>query len=191
MNSFSNVVPGDVLLVRGNSFISKAIRFHMELYRKQLGLPKRELYSHAAIVVEIWGKKYVVEAQADGININTLEEAYGDKDPKDILIKTPRKPYSKGEQEQMNTVATRYSFKPHRYDFLALIYQIDMIKRTRKTTDKKWAGPTGKDAERRLYCTEVFADCANTVRPCTFDKPWTVNPLDIDLNKYYINKEVI
>jgi hypothetical protein len=191
MNNFDSLVPGDILLVRGGSFISKAIRWHLELYRKQLGIDKREVFSHAATVVEIWGKKYVVEAESNGININPLDDTYGSKDPKDILIKTPRKPYSKVEQELMNTSASKDAFNPHRYDFMAFVYQIDMIKRTRNTMDKKWAGPTGNKATDRLYCSEACATWANIVRPGTFDKPWSVNPLDIDLNKYYINKVIV
>ena len=188
MNDFSKCTPGDIILVRGNSFISKAIRFHMALYRKQLGIPERELFSHAGTIVEIWGKKYVVEAQSNGININPLEDAYGDKDPKDYIIKTPKKPYSKVEIERINKIASKSSFNPTRYDFLAFIYQIDMIRRTRHTTNKKWAGPTGKKATDRLYCTEACATWANGVRPGTFDKPWSVNPLDIDINRYYVTK---
>lgn len=184
------LTPGDILLVRGDSFISKAIRFHMEAYRKALGIPKRELYSHSATVISVWGKLYVAEAQADGINIRTFEEAYGDKDLRNMLVKTPRKPYTKSEQEHISKVASNCTFKPTRYDFLSILYQVDMIRWAILTKNKKWSGPEGKKAEKRMYCTEASATWANTVRPNTFDKPWTINPLDIDLNKYYIDKDI-
>jgi hypothetical protein len=139
--------------------------------------------------VEIWGKLYAVEALANGNNINPIED-YVKYNNKDLLVRTPRKPYSKTEKELMNTTASKAAFKPTRYDYLGIIYQIDMIKRTKNSMNKKWAGPTGDKATDRLYCSEACANWANIVRPGTFDKPWAVNPLDIDLNKYYINKDI-
>jgi hypothetical protein len=65
---------------------------------------------------------------------------------------------------------------------------MDMILKTTKK-DSKWHGPKEDKAEKRLYCSEAVATWANKVRPDTFEEPWTVNPLDIDINKYY--KELV
>jgi hypothetical protein len=175
---------GDIILYKGNKFISKAIRLFMEEYRVKLGLPKRQLYNHAAMVIEVWGRMYVAEANAKGITISPYEDTYA-KVLDQIKIISPKKVYSKAEKELISKTATAYAFDPTRYDFLNFLFQIDMIRKQTKNHGKEWGGPTGSNAERRLYCTEAVATWANKVRPDTFSEPWTVNPLDVDLNKYY------
>lgn len=175
---------GDIILYKGNSVLSKSIRFFMEQYRKKLGLEKRVLFNHAAMVVEVWGRLYVAEANAEGITISPYEDTYAKKLDK-IKILSPKKAYSKAEKELVSKTASAYCFDPTRYDFLNFLFQIDMIRKQTKNSGKEWAGPTGSKAEKRLYCTEAVATWANKVRPDTFAEPWTVNPLDVDLNKYY------
>ena len=48
---------GDILICRGNSWISKGIM-----------LITKGKWSHAAIVAETWGKQGVIEAQSNGVN---------------------------------------------------------------------------------------------------------------------------
>lgn len=179
-----NLKPGDIVLTRSNSFLSKAIRFFMNKERKKWKLSKRELYSHAATIIEMWGRIYVAEALGTGINVRPFDEAYGNK-LKDIKVKTPKKNYSKKEQELISKIASNDSHKPHRYDFLNFIYHIDSIRRTTDPDKKKWIGPKGDKAKKRLYCTEAVATWSNAVRPDTFKEPWATSPIDVDLNKYY------
>jgi hypothetical protein len=179
--------PGDIILVGSNSFLSKGIQFFMKAYNKKLGLPeKKEYYSHAALVINVWGQLYVAEALADGINVAPLDKTYANT-LKHIKVLTPKKAYSNTEKEDISKIASAYALTPTRYDFLNFLYQIDMIKETTKKDgpDAEWDGPTGSKAEHRIYCSELVATCANKVRPDTFKLPAATNPLDIELNRYY------
>jgi hypothetical protein len=185
----SNLRPGDIILTSENSFLSKQIRRFMNIYRKKLGLPVRTLYSHAAGVIEVWGEIYVVEAIADGVNIRKFEDTYAKRMNRSKVL-TPKKIYSKDEAKEYCKIAQEMTFKPHRYDILGLIYQMDMIVRTKNTMNENWAGPTGNKATDRLYCSELVATLASIVRPRTFNKPYATNPLDVDLNKWYKDKVI-
>lgn len=176
--------PGDIILYKGTKALSKSIQFFMERYRKKLGLEKRTLFNHAAMVVDLWGQTYVAEANEKGIEVNPFTNVYGSK-LKRIKVLRPKKGYSKAEQELVSKTAIAYSLNPTRYDFFGIWYQIQMIRKQTANAGKEWDGPTGSKAENRLYCTEAVATWANKVRPDTFEKAWSINPLDIDLNKYY------
>jgi hypothetical protein len=172
---------GDIGLSRNNSFISKAIRKFMNKYRKKLGLPERRLYSHSFMIINIWGRLYVAEALADGINIVPAEKYK--KQLKNIKILTPKKKYTKAEMERVSEIATSYALTPTRYGYADLLFHAKAIL-SKKGYDV-WAGKTGTAAEKRMHCTEAVATWSNKVRPNTFERPWSTNPLDIDLNKYY------
>jgi hypothetical protein len=178
---------GDIILYKGDSWLSKSIRFFMERDRKKRKLPKRPLFNHAAMVVEYKGQVYVAEANQKGIEVNPFIDAYLKKLNK-IKILSPNKPYTKAEKAKVSDVAIADAFNPTRYDFLNFFHQIKMIAST-KVKDgkvvKKWKGPKGAKAEKRLYCTEAVATWANDVRPKTFENQFAINPLDIDLSKYY------
>lgn len=185
MNEVTNKLSaGDIILFKGTSLLSRSIRFVMEIYRKKLGLSARELYNHAALIINYKNRLYVAEANSKGIEVNPFEVAYGNKLGK-IKIISPKKAYSKNEKSDVSDVAIADSFNPTRYDFFNFIYQLDMVRRTTSESGKKWIGPKGDKAEKRLYCSEAVATWVNEVRPNTFNKPWTINPLDIDLNRYY------
>lgn len=180
----SKVKAGDIILYQGSRFLSKGIMFFMKRYAKRLGVSDRPLFSHAAMVVDYKSKLYVAEANAKGIEVNPLDHVYGGKLNR-IKILSPKKAYSKAEKAKISEIAIGYALNPTRYDFFNFWFQIDMIKRTSRREDKKWLGPKGDKARKRLYCTEAVATWSNDVRPNTFAEPWTVNPLDVDLNKYY------
>jgi hypothetical protein len=183
--------PGDIILVGSGSFLSKQIKAYMKAYNKKLGYPKiGDYYSHAAMIVDMWGRLYVAEALKDGITLAPLDDTYLNKlqtDTVNIRVLTPKKAYSKTEQEEVSKIAAAFALTPTRYDFLNLWYQIKMIQETTKTDEngEKWIGPKGNRAEKRLYCTEAVATWANRVRPDTFKAPWATNPVDVELNKYY------
>ncbi len=175
---------GDIILFRGTSWLSRSIQFVMKRYRKRLGLAPRIIYNHAAMIVTYKGEPYVVEANAKGIEASAFDAIYINRLNK-IKIISPKKAYTKVEKSKISDVAINSCFRPTRYDFFNFFYQIDLVLRTKSTTNKKWLGPKEGKAEKRLYCTEAVATWANKVRPNTFNKPWSVNPLDVDLNKYY------
>lgn len=179
----NKVIPGDIILVKGNTWVAKQIRRLMNLYLKKRGLKNREVYSHAAIVIDIWNELYVAEAGPRGIQIVPFDFTYRrilDK----VKIKTPKKPYTKREREYISKNVVKTVFKPTRYDYFGLLHQIEYI------LTGTWDGKVGQKAKKRLYCTEAVAGWVNTVRPKTFDNEASINPVDIDTNRYYKDKVV-
>jgi hypothetical protein len=176
---------GDIGLHKGTSMVSKIIEWFMGRYAKKLGIKNPRLWSHAWMFIDVWGQLYVAEADSNGINVIPFIGSSYDKDRTTWISKTPIKPYSKEEKEKVSKSAIENVFSPTRYDFFGLFYQIGKVINTKNSTDSNWGGPTGDKSERRMYCSEAVADWSNDVRPRTFDQPWAVNPLDVDLNKYY------
>jgi len=175
------LVPGNIILTGSTKFLSKAIQVFMKISRAKKGLPspKGLIASHSATLVDMWGQIYVAEAEAKGITVRPFAEVYGHKLDK-IKILTPKKSYSKAEQEKISKEAIKDSLEPHRYDYFGLLYQIKYV-----LSNGAWVGPKGDKAERRLYCTEAVATWANKVRPGTFSQEEASNPIDIEFNKYY------
>lgn len=182
--------PGDIGLFKGKAWVSKQIMKAMNIYRKKKGLPKRELYSHAFMVVNVWNKIYVAEAQANGIVVKPFDETYA-KNMDRVKMLTPIKPYTAAEQKKVSKIAVDNSLTPTRYDYFGLLWQLKMVLSplTRKKK-KDWDGPTGDKATKRMYCTEAVATWANKVRENTFDMQYSINPLDVDLNPNYKQKVI-
>ncbi len=176
----SKLKPGDVVLLGTKGFVSKAIQFFMKILRKRQGLPVPSgiIASHAGMLIDMWGQLYIAEAQEKGIVVTPFVESYKNKLDY-IKVISPKKPYSKAEQERVSKVAAEDSLKPHRYDFFGLWFQAKAI------LTGKWTGPKGDKADKRYYCTEAVANWANKVRPNTFSNEEAVGPLDIEFNKYY------
>lgn len=185
---YNSLVPGDILLVHGSGFISKSIQYFMGIYKKRKGIPKSKLYNHAAIIIEVWGRLYAAEALATGINIAPLEQAYPEGKWENIKVRTPKKPYNKEEQELISKIAVAYAFTPTRYGYGDLLAHAAAII-SGKGYDG-WVGKKEERAEKRQHCTEYCATCANKVRPNTYEFQWHANPVDIEINKYYVDKEM-
>jgi hypothetical protein len=176
---------GDIGLHKGSALTSKIIEWFMKSYAKKLGIKNPRLFSHTFMLIDVWGQLYIAEADDTGINIRPFIGSDYDKDRSTWISKTPIKPYSKDEKDTVSKAAMNCTFNPTRYDFFGLIYQIGKIVRAKNTTEEHWEGPTGEKSERRMYCSEAVANWSNDVRPNTFPTPWSMNPLDVDLNKYY------
>lgn len=174
------IEPGDVLLHRGKSFVSRQIRKWMEKARIKMGLKPRTLYNHASMVIEIWGELWVVEAIARGPHILRLKERLKTKDR--ILVKTWAKPLTKKEMNNLSKKAVVYVGENHEYQFSAFLFH--MI----KITFGKWFGRKNKKAERRVNCTELVAMFMDFARDCFKGNTYDISPLDIDLNKCLVNK---
>ena len=182
------LVVGGILLTKSNSLISKIIRWFMVKYRKNLGLKSAEVYSHGGTIIDVWGELHIAEALAGGITITPVVEAYGKYDLSNLKFRAPRKPYSKTEQALVSQLAVQSAST--RYDFFGLFWQIQRVSWAQNSTDPNWNGPTGSTAEKREYCTEFCATLANKVRPNTFKEPWAANPVDVDINQYYIDTDI-
>lgn len=76
MNEKFTYMPGDILLSRGNSWLSKAIRFFSRSFGES-----RTKVNHAAIIVEganFVGNAIIVEALAT-VKKHSIQKSYGDK----------------------------------------------------------------------------------------------------------------
>jgi len=184
----SKLQPGDIILCRGNSVLSKSIQVFMRLYMKKLGYNKEfieaRLTNHTATVIDIWGSTYVVEAMGKGIEINPFSEAYGHK-LDTIKVITPRKKYTAKEKKEISREATELCFNPTRYDIANFFYQIYKVVTTKKNKPGKWKGPKGETSKKRLYCSETSAYLANKIRNGVFEEFWAMNPVDVMLNNKY------
>lgn len=180
---------GDIGLYRAPTLLGKAIRDWMNAYRIALKLPKRTLYNHVFMIVNKEGEIWVAEAKDKGVQVKPFEETYSDKMNR-VKILTPNIPYTDKEKEKLSPkVIEEYSLEPHHYNFSNFIHQTRMILGLLIFNTKVWGGLKGKKAEKRLYCSEAVATWANKIRPNTFKEPWAINPLDIDLNENYHEKE--
>jgi len=187
MSSTTVFKVGDIFMTnfsesRKQTFVSKAINKFMNIYRKNIGLPKMKLYSHAGLIIELWGQLYTVEALSNGVNVRPFNVAYPDKKRKDMLFRTPKKLYTKAEQEKLNKAAMKYVMHPTRYGYADLLYHARAI--LSKKGYSIWQD-RGTKEKKRMHCTELVATLSNDVRPNTFDREWSTNPVDIMINKYY------
>lgn len=142
-------------------------------------VPTGRVANHAGTVISIWGKLYIAQAMGYGIEVVPFEKEYGWRLDR-IKVISPKKPYSKDEQDKISKVAAQSASDNVKYDKFGLFYSLLYI-----LSGGKWFGPIGEKASKKLYCTEAVATWANKVRPKTFDSQESVNPLDIELNKYY------
>ena len=164
---------GDIILVHGGSFLARGIQFFMNIYRKRLGLPKRKLYNHVAVVVDLYGELYVAEAHAKGVQV--LPNAVQYVESQDCLVLTWAKPLTKSEQSLFSREAVKYALIPHRYDVLNFFFQMKYI------LTGMWRCPVGSKSVKLIYCSELGAIVMDKVRGSFNGQTWDKNPLDIEL----------
>ena len=165
---------GDIILYHGRTWVSRQILKWMNVYRKKLGLKERSLFNHVSVVVEIWGELFTVEAVARGVIMQPVVKSIAYSN---IKVKKWRKPLTWVEKEDFNKFAIRLVTENIEYDFLNFLWWMLKIKLG------KWFGPTGKEADRKLYCSELAALVMDHVRHSFAGKTFAVSPLDIDLNE--------
>lgn len=59
----TNLKTGDILHCSGKRLLSKLIKKFT-----------RSRFSHSALFIEIWGQAYIIDAQADGVNVRPFDE---------------------------------------------------------------------------------------------------------------------
>ena len=174
---------GIVGLQNQDTFVSKAIRWWMNLYRRSKGLPKKQTpKSHVYTFVELDGEIIKVEAKAKGI---VASRGYNIK-RKDILLK-PKKPLTNQEQEVFSNTAKEYIYGNIEYQFSNFIFQmlyiflgwLDRLLNLRGI--RKWYGEKTANADRRFYCSEFVAWLYYKTRG-TFDHPERITPEDFAIS---------
>lgn len=162
---------GCIGLCKGHTWLSRAIRYFMNVYRKRKGLSAMPLYNHAFILVKENNEFFAVEALATGIKKRLFSEAYPKKKWNKVIMKVPIVPFTETEKAIIQQTALDCVNTPYQYtSFLSQILW---------TWFGIWIG-SDKNIDKSFYCTEFAAYCINQARPF-FEHPERVNPLDIDL----------
>lgn len=126
---------GDILHCYSNSFLSKTIRKMSD-----------SKYSHSAMVIEIWGKFFIIDSQARGTTIKTIE----DWTKKYQYLYSVSRPKYNIDDELKFRAMEKCGDTP--YDYVSLliyqpIYQLC----------GKWLGKKSDNADRRMYCSEFIS----------------------------------
>ena len=175
----SSLRPGDVILVYSNSWISKVIRFGLDIFRRRLGDAGRQIYSHCATVIDIFGVKMVGEALFPKYCIDSYENTYKDKGRKMIVL-TPVVPYSQEEIRDLSIESMKLTREKLYYGFAdTILYQPMLI------LTGRWYGSTGSRANRSVNCSEAAAYLANHARPGMCSDQHMYNPYMFMMNPNY------
>lgn len=168
----TNYVPrvGDIILVRSNSWLPRAIQFFMRYYRRTRGYKQvTAITNHAACILDLWGVLMVSESTIRGVEATKTASDYIAKHK--VIIKR-----YKGEiPSHFSKVAASYFASPHKYDFLNFLYQMIMV------LTGFWIGPKHARADRRLYCSEYIAVIFDDLFGIYKGETWNKNPLDLDI----------
>jgi hypothetical protein len=116
---------GDILLVNSKSFLSKSIRYFMDILRKKKKIPKQWIGSHAGTFIWLNGDLFVAESVKNGFRIDLFERHYGTMT--DFQIRRPSKPYSPDEEDmvfdksfKLQEISDTYQF----WNFIQWIFYI-------------------------------------------------------------------
>lgn len=153
---------GDILSVRSDKFISKAIRFFMKLYSK-----KTPQFSHNAVVINVWNELWIAEALAWGTRIYPIEKS-GYLDHDQFVILRDKRGFTEDMIDRMSKKMVSYGGVRYQYENLPawiakILLKINLFK---------------SENEKSIYCSELAALAINEVYPGTFPTPNIVNPAD-------------
>jgi uncharacterized protein YycO len=134
MTNPTNLKTGDVLHCSGNRLLSKIIKAFT-----------RSKFSHTALFIEIWGQPYIIDAQADGVNVRPFDE-WQKKYDYDIVAhrfsgELDREALSKRAMTKVGHTG---------YDIEGLV-----IRQPHKIFTGKWKEKG--DTTERMYCSEFVA----------------------------------
>lgn len=125
---------GDILHCSGKRLLSRLIKKFT-----------RSKFSHSALFIEIWGQPYVIDAQADGVNVRPFDE-WQKKYNYDIIVnrfsgELDREALSKRAMTKVGHTG---------YDIEGLI-----IRQPHKLITGEWKEKG--DTTERMYCSEYVA----------------------------------
>lgn len=104
MTDFSVAIPGDIYLVRSNTWRGKLIRFWT-----------RSRYNHAGIIT---GQDVGVEARGDGLTMVFVSDVYSEAE---VTILTPSKPLVESEISAIRDVCAEELFNNDGYDWWGIL----------------------------------------------------------------------
>jgi len=189
---------GQFGLSRGDSLLAKSILFFMWTYCKLvIHRPTDSLWNHAFLIVKLYGKPYVLEANSKAVRGKWFKNPFtGTIYFHDVykncvkITKWECTDYARGEVEYtlmdmiipwtekeidlMTQLALYFEGRP--YDYSEILCQIV------KGLTGKEIGKEGQAAERALICSELDSTVANHLRPGWSKNPAKDNPMDIFFN---------
>jgi hypothetical protein len=153
---------GDLIAVRSNSFLSRAIRWFMSKYK-----PGSPSFSHIATVIDLWGELWIAEALTWGVRIWSLEQS-GYSLNKNAIILRFKRGFTDVEIKAMSQKMTslggvRYQYENFPQWVAKILLKINLF---------------NKKNERAIYCSELGAIFINTAFPGTFTNPNIISPAD-------------
>jgi len=173
--SYEHGLVGCIGLVKSETWLSKAIRFWMNLYRKKVGKPGLKVYSHSFNIISSNGYLKVTEALAKGITESHFLDAYPKGTWNNILILKPKKPLTLKEKKKFCKISRKYNDHPTRYQFTNFLSQMIWI------VFGVWIGEDNKGNDKRFYCTEYSGTVYNELRGY-FEYKNRVNPVDLQVS---------
>lgn len=162
---------GDIIAVRGRSWLAKRIRYFMALYLKRKGKSVGRLYNHIAVVIEVNGQLMIAEALGWGVVIHSIEQAGYDRGNHFVILR-----HKRGfTREQIDAITTRMivlSGTRYQYEnFIQWVLRITLGLNVFRRSN-----------EKAIYCSELGAIAINEAYPNTFSRPNETNPMDFFLN---------
>lgn len=159
---------GDILLVNSNSFLSRAIRYFMNILRKKRGLPAQWVGSHAGTFIWINGDLFVAESVKNGFRINLFDRHYAGME--DFEIRRPTQEYTKDEEDQVFDKIFKLQEISDTYQFLNFIQWLVYILFN--------VNIFGKGGSNITYCYESTLRIRKYVRPQDF-------PINPEMTSYF------
>jgi hypothetical protein len=150
---------GDILHCRGRGAISRGIQ-----------LVTKSKINHTAMVIEIWGQLYIIDAQSDGVNPRPLKD-WMRKYKYEFIIHRPQNI----DIKKLSVKAmSKSGVTPYDFSSLLITQPIFLI-------TGKWVGRTKVKSEKKMYCSEFIAWVFDV------EKYWEYSPSR--LYKYMSNNE--
>lgn len=169
MSNIDKVQFGDVIAVHSYTFLGKAIRFFMRKYK-----PQYKTYNHNAVVINIWGEKWVAEALAWGVRLHKFEcTEYNQTNNWDILrhkLGFTDKQIEAMSKKCASLAGIRYQYENLPMWVLKILFKFNLFK---------------KQDERAIYCSELAAIAINEAYPNSFKTPNITSPADHIASGYY------
>lgn len=168
---------GSIVLVKGDTFLSKAIIAHMKLYGKTKKKGYDLEYSHAEFIYEDEnGVLMTCGARDGGDKVSTVEDYYSVHDNYMILMPVIRLTDEEVVKlrEYVKDVTVTNKRKYQWTNFLSWIHYI-------KTFGKWWIG---KFDDRSHYCYELAARAAKLLKMCNWN-PNITSIYHLYENPYY------